>query len=84
VKLLRTSRREPSEAIAALTDRRNAAYERFSAGRRIVESVRRGGDPALLRSAPKLDGIASQSPLRIPEIELQLAWNRRLSRCAWR
>jgi histidinol dehydrogenase len=75
VKLLRTSRREPSEAIAALTDRRNAAYERvLPQARRIVESVRRGGDPALLRLRAKLDGIASQSPLRIPEIELQLAW----------
>jgi histidinol dehydrogenase len=75
VKLLRTSRREASEAIAALTDRRNAAYERvLPQARRIVESVRRGGDPALLRLRAKLDGIASQSPLRIPEIELQLAW----------
>jgi histidinol dehydrogenase len=75
VKLLRTSRREPSEAIAALTDRRNAAYERvLPQARRIVESVRRGGDPALLRLRAKLDGIASQSPLRILEIELQLAW----------
>ncbi len=75
MKLLRTSRREPSEAIAALTDRRNAAYERvLPQARRIVESVRRGGDPALLRLRAKLDGIASQSPLRIPEIELQLAW----------
>ena len=75
MKLLRTSRREPSEAIAALTDRRTAAYERvLPQARRIVESVRRGGDPALLRLRAKLDGIASQSPLRIPEIELQLAW----------
>ncbi len=75
MKLLRTSRREASEAIAALTDRRNAAYERvLPQARRIVESVRRGGDPALLRLRAKLDGIASQSPLRIPEIELQLAW----------
>jgi len=53
VKLLRTSRREPSEAIAALTDRRNARTNAFSRrARRIVESVRRGGDPALLRLPP--------------------------------
>ena len=75
MKLLRTSGRGASEAIAALTDCRNAAYERvLPQARRIVESVRHGGDPALLRLRAKLDRIASQSPLRIPEIELQLAW----------
>ena len=42
--------------------------------RRIVESVRRGGDPALLRLRAKFDRIPSQTPLRIPQIELQLAW----------
>jgi histidinol dehydrogenase len=42
--------------------------------RRIVESVRRGGDFALLRLRAKLDRISPQSPLRIPAVELQLAW----------
>ncbi|MGB9030638.1 MAG: histidinol dehydrogenase, partial [Acidobacteriaceae bacterium] len=75
MKLLRTSGRGASEAIAALTDRRNAAYEPvLPQTRHIVESVRRGGDSALLRLRAKLDRIASQSPLRIPEVELQLAW----------
>jgi histidinol dehydrogenase len=75
VKLLRTTGRAGQEAIAALTDRRNAAFERvLPQARRIVASVRRGGDPALLRLRAKLDGIPSQSPLRIPEVELQLAW----------
>ena len=41
-----------AEAIAALADRRNASYERvLPQARRIVESVRRGGDAALLRFA---------------------------------
>lgn len=63
-------------AIAALTDRRNAGYERvLPQARRIVESVRRGGDSALLRLRAKLDDISSQIPLRIPEAELQAAWN---------
>ncbi|MGB7137458.1 MAG: histidinol dehydrogenase [Acidobacteriaceae bacterium] len=62
-------------AIEALTDRRNAAYERvLPQARRIVEQVRRGGDRALLRLRAKLDGIPSQSPLRIPEVEIRLAW----------
>jgi histidinol dehydrogenase len=79
VKLLRTSGRGAAaarEAVAALTDRRNAGYERvLPQARRIVESVQRGGDPALLRLRAKLDGIASQVPLRIAESELQSAWD---------
>jgi histidinol dehydrogenase len=74
VKLLRTSGRG-ADAIAALTDRRNASYELvLPQARRIVGSVRRGGDVALLRFRAKLDRISPQSPLRIPEVELQLAW----------
>jgi histidinol dehydrogenase len=74
VKLLRTSGRA-QEAIAAITDRRNAPYERvLPQARRIAESVRKGGDAALLRLRARFDGISPQSPLRIPEVELQLAW----------
>ncbi len=78
MKIVRTSGRgakTASAAIAALTDRRRAPYERvLPQARRIVESVRRGGDTALLRLRAKLDNISPQSPLRIPEAELQLAW----------
>ncbi len=74
MKLLRTSGRGIEE-IAELTNRRNAAYERvLPQARRIVESVRRGGDVALLRLRTKFDGISPQAPLRMPSIELQLAW----------
>ena len=74
MKLVRTSGRG-QQAIAALTDRRCAPHERvLPQARRIVDSVRRGGDAALLRLRAKLDNISSQSPLRIPEVELQLAW----------
>lgn len=63
------------DAIAALTRRGAAPYERvLPEARRIVDSVRRGGDPALLRLRAKFDHILSQTPLRIPQIELQLAW----------
>ncbi len=78
MKIVRTSGRgakAASEAIAALTERRRAPYERvLPHARRIVESVRRGGDTALLRLRARLDNISPQSPLRIPEAELQLAW----------
>jgi histidinol dehydrogenase len=75
VKVLRTSSPAARAALAALTDRRSAAYERvLPQARRIVDSVRRGGDPALLRLRARLDRIPSQVPLRIPEVELRLAW----------
>jgi len=79
VKLLRTSGRGAQAAqqtIAALTDRRNAGYERaLPQARRIVDAVRRGGDAALLRLRAKLDNIPSQSPLRISENEIRAAWD---------
>ena len=79
MRLLRTSGRGAAEAdaaLAALADRRNAGYERvLPQARRIVESVRRGGDASLLRARAKFDGIASQQPLRIPESELRAAWD---------
>jgi histidinol dehydrogenase len=75
VKVLRSSLPAARAAIAALTDRRGTAYERvLPQARRIVESVRRQGDPALLRLRAQLDGIPSQVPLQIPEVELRLAW----------
>jgi histidinol dehydrogenase len=75
VKLLDTQSPAARRALVALIDRRNAAYERvLPRARRIVESVRRGGDPALLRLRARLDGIPAQVPLRIPEVELRLAW----------
>ncbi len=74
MKLIRTTGRG-LDAITAITDRRAAPWERvLPQAHRIVESVRRGGDPALLRLRNKFDKITPQSPLRIPEVELQLAW----------
>jgi histidinol dehydrogenase len=74
VKLVRITGKG-AQVIAALTDRRAAPWERIlPQARRIVESVRRGDDPALLRFRAKFDNISPQSPLRIPDVELQLAW----------
>jgi histidinol dehydrogenase len=42
--------------------------------RRMVNQVRRNGDPALRRYAARFDGLGTKEPLRIPESELQGAW----------
>lgn len=79
MRMLRTAGRGAADApraIATLTDRRNAGYERaLPQARRIVERVRSGRDAALLRLRTKLDGISSQTPLRIAEAELKAAWD---------
>jgi histidinol dehydrogenase len=46
------------------------------AARRIVSNVRRKGDPALRRYAQRWDGLGSSEPLRVPETDLQEAWQR--------
>lgn len=43
--------------------------------RRIVEDVRKNGDPALRRYAKKWDGLAPKESFRASEKELQEAWN---------
>ncbi len=42
---------------------------------RIVADVRKNGDKALRRYAEKLDGLETKQPLRVPEAELEQAWN---------
>lgn len=75
MKVIRTTGRRSTEAITALTDCRTIPWERvLLQARRIVHAVRRGGDPALLRLRAKFDKVSSQTPLQIPDIELQLAW----------
>lgn len=75
MKILAAAGRAGREAVAAVTDRRNAAYQRvLPQAARIVRQVRRGGDRSLLRLRASLDGIPQPSPLRIPEIEIRLAW----------
>jgi histidinol dehydrogenase len=41
--------------------------------RRIVQTVRRGGDAALRRYAERWDGLQAGEPLRVPESEMQTA-----------
>jgi histidinol dehydrogenase len=75
MKLISTRDRGAKARIAALTTRRSPAYERvLPTAKRIVDSVRKGGDPALLRYATKFDGFKPQSQLRIPENDIQAAW----------
>jgi histidinol dehydrogenase len=42
--------------------------------RRIVNDVRRNGDRALRRYATRWDGLEKNEPLRVPDAELQNAW----------
>jgi histidinol dehydrogenase len=42
--------------------------------RRIVEDVRKKGDPALRRYAEKFDGLRPRQPMRVAESELEKAW----------
>jgi histidinol dehydrogenase len=44
--------------------------------RRIVNDVRRNGDRALRRYATRWDGLGKGEPLRVPEADLQEAWER--------
>ncbi|HEY6444916.1 MAG TPA: histidinol dehydrogenase [Acidobacteriaceae bacterium] len=79
MKLLRMDGRQAvaaRRALAAITDRRSAAYERvLPQARRIVNAVRGGGDPAVLRFRARLDRIPSQTPLRISTEEMRAAWD---------
>jgi len=45
-----------------------------AAVRRIVNDVRKNGERALRRYATRWDGLAKNEPLRVPEQELQKAW----------
>ena len=42
--------------------------------RRIVNNVRRNGDRALRRYAARWDGLGKNEPVRVPEADLQEAW----------
>lgn len=43
--------------------------------RRIVDDVRKHGDPALRRYAERWDGLLPRQPFRVAEAELEQAWN---------
>lgn len=78
MRVLRSSGRgaaETERVLAGLVDRRNTVHGAvLPRARRIVEAVRKGGEPALLRFRSKLDGIAPEVPLRISDVEMRLAW----------
>ena len=44
--------------------------------RRIVNDVRKNGDRALRRYAARWDGLTKSESLRVPELEMQQAWQR--------
>ncbi|WP_446745286.1 histidinol dehydrogenase [Silvibacterium acidisoli] len=64
------------ERIATLVARRSDAYMRaVPAARKIVESVRKGGDAALRRYGKQFDGLSQQTPLQISTEEMKAAWD---------
>jgi len=76
--VLRTTGRNARQTrvlIAQLENRRFTVDERaVPVARRIINSVRKGGDAALRRYAALFDGISQQTPLRISEDEMKQAW----------
>src|SRR5271155_1077327 len=78
MKVLRTTGRDAKRAralIAQLENRRTTVDEHaVPVARRIINSVRKGGDTALRRYAARFDGITQQTPLRISEDETRQAW----------
>jgi histidinol dehydrogenase len=42
--------------------------------RKIIDSVRRGGDPSLRRYAERWDGLSAKQSLRVSEQEMKAAW----------
>jgi histidinol dehydrogenase len=78
MKIIRTKGRgeqQAEETLAALERRGSAALDTvLPAVRRIVASVRRQGDRALLRYAAQLDGLQDAAALRISQEEVAAAW----------
>jgi histidinol dehydrogenase len=80
MKLIRTfgrSRRSAAELIAKLEERGGAALDSIMpAVSRIVSSVRKQGDRALLRCARQFDGLPGADSLRVTREEMAEAWER--------
>jgi histidinol dehydrogenase len=63
------------EVVEKLAGRGAANLSRVEpAARRIVESVRRGGDRKLQSYAEQFDGLAKGQPLQVPREEIEAAW----------
>lgn len=66
---------QAEEILARLMNRSNASYERvLPVAQRILASVQKGGDAALLRYRAKLDGVPAAAPLEITFEEMEAAW----------
>lgn len=78
MKLIRTrgrGARQAEQVLVALEKRGGASFERvLPVVSRIVASVRRGGDRALLRYAVQFDGHGAGTTIRIAPQEMAAAW----------
>ena len=74
---MRTLRGRKAEAFVRMLEQRGATdlarVEKQVS--RIVADVRKNGDRALRQYAEKWDGLKSRQPLRVPDAELEEAWN---------
>ena len=74
---MRTLRGRKAEAFVRTLEQRGAtdlARVEKQVGR-IVADVKKSGDRALRQYAEKWDGLKSRQPLRVPDAELEKAWN---------
>lgn len=70
---------EAEALLARLLNRSNASYERVApVAQRIIASVQKGGDAALLRHRAKLDGVPAAERLEITFEEMEAAWQETL------
>ena len=79
MRLIRTKGRgaqQAAEVLVALEHRGGAALDTvLPAVKRIVASVRRHGDRALLRYAAQFDGLKDKAKLRVTAAEMAAAWD---------
>ena len=78
MKVVRTTGRSAKRARALITqlERRHTVVDERAApvARRIIESIRRGGDANLRRFSARFDGLAQQTPSQVSPDEMNQAW----------
>src|SRR5215470_794167 len=78
MKVVRTTGRSAKRARALITqlERRHTVVDERAApvARRIIESIRRGGDVNLRRFSARFDGLAQQTPSQVSPDEMNQAW----------
>src|SRR4051794_34912989 len=75
--VMRTLEGQAADAFVATLENRGSRFDDIEpAVRKIVDDIRRNGDPALLKYAHQFDGLDPAQPLRVCESEMRDAWER--------